>query len=88
MGPLHTQERPTSVGSSLPRGHLPLLLACAKRCYQLRVPDAETDTRSNYIHSFLLITLEGDYIFNLAIFLKNDVALVEVFQILMPAHIN
>ena len=35
-----------------PRGHLLLLPMCAQWRYQLRVLDAETDTRSNYIHSF------------------------------------
>lgn len=32
------------------------------------MPYKKTDTISNYIHSFILITQENDYIFNLAIF--------------------
>ena len=37
------------------------------------------DTIPNYIHSFVVITLESDYIFNLAIFFKKLVALMKVF---------
>lgn len=75
MGPRHQQERPASSSPLLEPSpgerQNPLLPACVQERYRLRVSYTETDTRCNYIHSFILITPESDYIFNLAIFFKK-----------------